>query len=129
MFFINMLKMIGVIFVLMVIGGTCGFLLETASGALFRKREDMLFPGLILTVVFTLILTFLTPLGKLVFSVLGKGNGAAFVIFGGPVPLPVTGAVIGFFFWACWERPQRWSSYACWIFLPVRCGGEDNHRG
>ena len=98
MFFINMLKMIGVIFVLMVIGGTCGFLLETAPGALFRKREDMLFPGLILTVVFTLILTFLTPLGKLVFSVLGKGNGAAFVIFGGPVPLPVTGAVIGFIF-------------------------------
>ena len=98
MFFINMLKMIGVIFVLMVIGGTCGFLLEIAPGALFRKREDMLFPGLILTVVFTLILTFLTPLGKLVFSVLGKGNGAAFVIFGGPVPLPVTGAVIGFIF-------------------------------
>ena len=98
MFFINMLRMIGVIFVLMVIGGTCGFLLETAPGALFRKREDMLFPGLILTVVFTLILTFLTPLGKLVFSVLGEGNGAAFVIFGGPMPLPVTGAVIGFIF-------------------------------
>ncbi len=93
----DFLKFIGSILGCMLIGGTCGFLLETMPGKLFPDRGKMFTPGLILTAVFTLILTFLTPLGKFFFSLFSSGKGeGTFVIFGGPVPLPVITAFLGF---------------------------------
>ncbi len=90
------LKLLGICFCGMLIGGTCGLLLEHSPGAIFRRPEDMLLPGLILTIVFTLIFTFRTPLGRIIFSVLDSGSGGTFVIFGGPVPVPISGAILCF---------------------------------
>ena len=94
---LDLLKGLGGIFCMMLIGGTCGFLLNTMPGALFYDREKMLAPGLILTAVFTLVFTFLTPLGRFFFNLFSSGNsGGTFVIFGGPVPLPFIPALLGF---------------------------------
>lgn len=91
------LKFIGAVFCGMLIGGTCGFLLENMPRALFQDREKMLVPGLILTVVFTLVFTFLTPLGRFFFNLFSTGNtGVTFVIFAGPVSLPFIPAFLGF---------------------------------
>ena len=93
----DFLKFIGSILGCMLIGGTCGFLLEYMPRRLFPDREKMFTPGIILTVVFTLVFTFLTPLGKFFFSLFGSGKGeGTFVIFGGPVPLPLITALLGF---------------------------------
>ena len=94
---LNLLKMIGAVLCAMLIGGTCGFLLESMPRALFRDRNDMWKPGLILAAVFTLVFTFLTPLGSFFFNLFSTGNtGGTFVIFGGPVPLPFIPAFLGF---------------------------------
>ncbi len=91
------LKYIGSIVAWMLMGGTCGFLLESMPRRLFPEREKMFTPGLILTVVFTLVFTFLTPLGRFFFSLFSSGKGeGTFVIFGGPVPLPIITALLGF---------------------------------
>ena len=90
------LKIFGICFCGMLIGGACGLLLEFCPGALFRRPEDMLLPGLILTIIFTLFFTFRTPLGRIIFSVLDSGGGGTFVIFGGPVPVPFFGALLCF---------------------------------
>ena len=73
---LNLLKMIGAVLCAMLIGGTCGFLLEYMPRALFRDRNDMWKPGLILAAVFTLVFTFLTPLGSFFFNLFSTGNTA-----------------------------------------------------
>lgn len=86
---------------------TTGLLLEahnsiigaTHGKVLFWEPADMLVPALVLTVVLTLLFTFATPVGRVIIdAVLGDsgsgGSGATFIIFGGPMPIPVGGGLL-----------------------------------
>ena len=89
--------MLGIILGGMLIFGTAGILLTSCRGALFRNMTSFAVPAVILTVIFTLFFTFRTPLGKWIFSIIGDGNGGSLIIFGGPIPIPIAGAVFCFF--------------------------------
>ena len=97
--------MIGIILACMLIGGLTGFVIDrhwfavnnSHVGVLFRNEESMIVPTVVLTIVFVLLYTFKTPLGPAIFSLISDGGAGTLVIFGGPVPLPIIGALACFF--------------------------------
>lgn len=73
----------------------------THGKVLFWEPADMLVPALVLTVVLTLLFTFATPVGRVIIDAVGGGgnsgsggSGATFVIFGGPMPIPIGGGLL-----------------------------------
>ena len=94
------LKVVVGFLIFFLLGAGTGLMLElhrraadrTHGRILFFENKDLLVPGIIMTLVLTLVYTFLTPIGPAVFS-LFSGNGGL-ILFGGSVPVPIGGGLI-----------------------------------